>query len=825
MRNLSYFVFYLSVVGLGISLLAVPANAMEIVQIPGDAPNLTTAISIVPDGGVIEMAGGTYTAPVGAFQIVNVGKTFTIRAAPGATVVLDGAGNRNILHYINTVVDLGGPVIFEGLTFRNGFSTTDQRAGGVTVVRANATFIDCIFEDNGSEAPNSGGGGASVTVDSHATFIGCEFRDNFAKNEGGALKVGEARSVVHRCVFENNSTAIPNHRSSSTGGAVSLTQGEMVVSNSRFVGNVAGYTGGALYALGFWTAPFSEPLTLLTVVNSTFIDNVAESHPTVVPVAPEEGGAVHAEDQTTLRIYNSRFDENHAVKGGGVSSYRADVEIHSSIFRGNTAFATGNEKGNGGAIKSNGNDTNIDGATNLPTARLVVTDSFIQGRFGSTGNAAQVGGGIFATGDVNRQYGFGGVPVQPNFALNRSEVVIDNVAFVDTDVQINPLSTATGFGGGIFGSLVDLTVTNSLFLNNDATGTEGRGGGCMILTESAIDISDSGFFNNSAVFAGAALFLEGSDASIDSNIFAENDFSPGDPEVDGFSRGAAIYASPMLGANLANMTGTVSNNDFSRQVGLPIYDDDRCEAANDLRYNGNLFHNTTFGDAVYKDRLDTFAGQNVAYLNSLVVTRTGAAPCPLPSTNKSQVANTFVGGAPVLGKIVGAPLEIHVNTAEGDPDPTTDAYAAYGWSGGAATVNSSSVSGNWGSVEVGTGVHTLQVAGQQFTAGVGSGLNPSASFTAIPQSISSGESSTLSYLRNSGTFLVADIDQGLLEMGGADGAVAVTPPATSTYNLVWVAEEGGLDLQATVFVDEVPLAIFTDDFESGDFSAWSTTTP
>ncbi|RLC77067.1 MAG: hypothetical protein DRI61_12180, partial [Chloroflexi bacterium] len=63
----------------------------SIIRVPQDA-DLQTAIWLVGDGGVIEISGGTYPSPNGGFVICDLGKSFTIRAAPGETVVLDGGG-------------------------------------------------------------------------------------------------------------------------------------------------------------------------------------------------------------------------------------------------------------------------------------------------------------------------------------------------------------------------------------------------------------------------------------------------------------------------------------------------------------------------------------------------------------------------------------------------------------------------------------------------------------------------------------------------------------------------------------------------------------
>src|SRR5690242_10913863 len=50
-----------------------------------NSTELASALRNVGAGGVVEMAAGTYAAPAKGFAI-GAGKTFTLRAAPGAAV-------------------------------------------------------------------------------------------------------------------------------------------------------------------------------------------------------------------------------------------------------------------------------------------------------------------------------------------------------------------------------------------------------------------------------------------------------------------------------------------------------------------------------------------------------------------------------------------------------------------------------------------------------------------------------------------------------------------------------------------------------------------
>src|SRR3981081_3050337 len=94
-------------------------GAATIVHVPADQPSLQVALNTVPEGGIIEIAAGTYNAPSGGFNIypdLSGGtRAFTVRAAAGASVVLSGGSSNEILVFTTPKL-----VTFQGLTFANG---------------------------------------------------------------------------------------------------------------------------------------------------------------------------------------------------------------------------------------------------------------------------------------------------------------------------------------------------------------------------------------------------------------------------------------------------------------------------------------------------------------------------------------------------------------------------------------------------------------------------------------------------------------------------------------------------------------------------------
>lgn len=764
------------------------------IRVPTDVADLQSAINQVSDGGIIEILGGTYYSPVGGWRINNTQKGFTIRAAAGATVNLDGGGTRDILRLMNTDVTWGRPIVFEGLTFRNGLSQTEGIAGGVTLHHAQATFKNCVFQNNTGNQHSTGGGGTLIALNSTAFFFDTVWTGNSAKNYGGGMAVNNsATAYIYYSKFVNNRTNLPHHLAQAAGGGLHIGNSTVRVVNTRFEGNQAGYVGGAMYARGEWMGSGANVI----VANSTFVNNQALRDASVNFSLPTEAGAFHVEDRATAKIYNSRFVTNSAHTGGGVVTYRAHLEIYNSVFQGNRATGTGVANGFGGAVMALSNDTLEDGGTNRPSAYLRIENSLIQGRYGTVTTVGQAGGGLYASGDANRMYGQNGVSQQGDAATNRATVIIRNTVFYDTDVQETIGVPGTGVGGGLVLDLANLTIENSIVALADALGaTNSSGGGMAILNQTAATITNSTFVRNTSQMFGAGIFIQGSTVTMTGGSLIVNEISPGVSEPISTSYGAAIFASPDTGRNLS-VTGTIQNVVISNNVGLPIFDDDRTNGPiNDLRYNGNQIYSTTFGNQVYTNSIAGLCCKTVAELNYLIVSRANGT-----STDKSPSNNNVApGSAPIVGAILAVPSLILQTNAKDDPAPPTTAYLAYAWSGGSATLDGVPISGNSGlSSYTTTGVHTLSVAGTSFSATINQGIIPGLVAQASPPKIPSGLTTTLSW-SITGTFADVAIDQGVVVTPAPSGAVQVMTTTTKTYYVVGITQEGGAYRPVTVMV-------------------------
>jgi len=759
----------------------------DFIRVPQDGLNLQEAINQVNEGGIIEISNGTYPSPSGGFLMNDINKSFTIRAAYGASVVLDGGGARPILRFQNSAHINGKPVAFEGITFANGFSNIDGLAGGMTAYFADLTCIGCTFLNNVGNPPSTGGGGVLV-AESEAFFIDCTFSGNSARNFGGGLTVSENSSVyVHNSSFINNRTNMPHHASWSAGGGIHVGDSLLRVSNSRFEGNQAGYVGGGIYAIGTWQAPYGTPHSDVMVANSTFVNNHAQRDATVSYSYPTEGGGVHVENQAVLRIHYSRFLTNTAMVGGGLSSYRAAVDVYDSTFQGNQATGTGLGNGFGGAISLHSNDTTSDGSINRPPASLVMQNSLIQGRYSGVTTVGQSAGGLAVGGDSNRTYGLNGVSKMGTLADNRATVNLENVVFTDLDVAEFESTPGTGVGGAIQTGLSILTITDSMFMMSDAFGiSNGSGGALALLDQSLATISNTAFAMNTAGKYGGAIFTQGSELNLSSCQLIRNEVSPGISEDEYQSFGAALFTAIDVGRDL-NANGTVSSCLFSENIGLEIYDDDRdLGPENEMQYNNNQFYSTSFGDHVYRDSIPSPI-QSAVGLNSLVIVRTNGT-----TTDKSVVNNQALGTLPIWGELTAVPRKVLPTNAAGDPSPPTSSFLAYVWSGTAASLDGGSLSTRAGVVATTVnGTHTLSVNGTPYNASIGLGLAPTSSLDSSVAWTTPGGSVSLSWTVSNAPYLWSAIDHGVSTPISSSGSVVVYPTTDTRYRLYGLTEEGG----------------------------------
>ena len=667
--------FYTLLLASLLSFIATRASAATIVPV-STSDGLQQAINSATDGAVIELAAGTYAAPAGGFTMYSPTAGFTIRAAAGAAVTLNGGGATDILRFTNSQK----PITFQDIIFLNGVSKDNYIGGAMTLDHVEAIFISCSFQNNAANGSITGGGGLWINA-GKVLFQSCDFTGNTSPNYGAAFSALDSQLFINSSRFSSNRTNVANHAANSAGGAIIANASLLRIANCRFDNNQAGYVGGAIYAYGPWKDPVTAPVTNLIVSNSTFSGNQAVRGSGGPGGSPSVGGAVFAEDQTTAQFFNCRFTNNSARQGGALASYRAILEVIGCIFKDNQATGTGAAEGVGGTIillSSDNNDSSTNfGTINRRSAQLTMTDCLVQGS-GSSAPGGREGGGIFAAGD------FSPLALADAREPNRAHVTLTRVAFVDLAVAGS--SGTPGTGGAIKGDFASITADSCIFERCTATS---HGGALQFGRGCAVTLTNSTIAGNSAGELGGGIAMFGGALQVSGSNFVDNSAA---------AKGGAITTSPDSGPTYGgDMTGVIQNCVLSNNSGpFAIYDGDIGGTIfNRLQYSSNQIFpgdNTTFFG-------DFFGPLTVAQLNLVVA--------------KAPVANTVPGSAPIVGGILMVPRTILQTGSPGEslPIPSSLVWAS---SGGGASLDGVSGANNGISNTSVDGLHTLTVGSSAF---------------------------------------------------------------------------------------------------------------
>lgn len=671
------------------------APAQNLIRVPGDANTLQAGLNAVADGGTVELASGTYTAPTGGFTNPP-GKAITITAAAGASVTLSGGGSHDIFRFTNAKRAQGKPITFVGLRFSDGFSTQNFIGGGFTIGEAEAAFKGCAFLNNNSSG--IGGGGAFFIAGSVVSFDGCVFIGNSSSRGGGGISASDSRVYVTGGRFTRNRCNLPGHSPDSPGGGIYSFNTQLQISGTVFEDNHAGYVGGAVYD----AAPWDTTEKLVEIKNCLFVNNGALPDPSVTFGAPALGGAVHVEENITLNVSNCNFTGNVSSQAGAISTYRSVANIDHCLFRGNRALPTGtNGEGTGGAIMGLSADGPREAANRRPIT-LNVFDCVFFGADNGTPDAKQ-GGQIFAGGDRNAAFGLNGVTKEGTVDSNRAKLNLGRVTFYRS--RVDSSNSVPARGSAVVGDFAHIEADNVLFLEGDS----GSGWSALAaLSDSVAHLRHCDFQKNSAHSTpseafGAAVTQFGGELQISDTHFLDNFYLP-----QNTGKGVDIVTSPDAGGSGGagtDMTGLVTNCVFSgATTGGRIYDGAGTDKRpfNLLQYSLNPF--MPGNDAYVSDILSK---TDVTGLNNFVVRFFDGS-----TLKKAPVENIVARALPPQGQIlqyvIKAPL---VGDAGGAIMPT--AFVAF-----SATANGSIDGvprGTDGVIDSVPGPHTLSVGVQTFT--------------------------------------------------------------------------------------------------------------
>jgi predicted outer membrane repeat protein len=159
--------------------------------------SLTEALSLAPDGAIVDLAAGTYEPASSSSFIIST--SITLRPTQtGSTVVLQGNGNSVVL------VESSATATVSDMTVEGGDYI---QAGGIEN-QGNLTVVDSNITDNTSS--DFGGG---IATDGTLSLIGSTISDNRATANGGGIEIGAGSAIIADSTIADNT--------SSDGGGIS----------------------------------------------------------------------------------------------------------------------------------------------------------------------------------------------------------------------------------------------------------------------------------------------------------------------------------------------------------------------------------------------------------------------------------------------------------------------------------------------------------------------------------------------------------------------------------------------------------------------------
>lgn len=291
----------------------------------------------VTDALVSEADGADFSV-YGGYPAGSKGSSLKARDAKANATIFDGGGKSQIW------LTQKGNVLFDGLTFQNGFSGSSN--GGALVFNGtgvNGKILGCTFIGNkvtdGTDGTSSLSGGAIHVGEAKLTVENCSFSKNYGRN-GGSLysNNAEAELTVKGCTFTEDYTY-------NTGGSINNSNGTQTIEDCTFTRcyNMIG-TGGAVHVNGA-----SAVQTLKNCVFSACEANRNNSYTNVDNKAC--GGAICVQD-AYLDIIGCTFDGNMGSAGSAMLLQKGDglVRVTDCVFKNNKGASRGLIQTNGKAV-------------------------------------------------------------------------------------------------------------------------------------------------------------------------------------------------------------------------------------------------------------------------------------------------------------------------------------------------------------------------------------------------------------------------------------------------------------------------------------------
>ena len=476
--------------------------AWEDAGLEGDL-DVTEDLQVLGHGAVIDAAG-----------LDRIFDLFDADLTLDDTTLVHGAAISSLGGAIRSV---GGTGQFLHIT-DSTLEDNGARYGGAIYMEAGRLVIETsTLRSNDAELDGGAVFVASGTVHLDYTTL----LANTSYENGGAVAFSGTELTMTHTVFDGNRRLAPTN--TGNGGALYVGSGDVVGIETDFLANVAEYTYGLA---GRGGAVFADEGTSLDFDRAVFEDNVSNYH----------GGAIYTEG--TLSLTNSTVRGNSSTfDGGGLALFTAittidQVSLENNVGRFGGAiyaintFAEGsdltvtnsdflsNEAGTGGGIYHRGSEDFA------PSTLFVENVDFRLNRAIWDGGSAIWNQGGFADAQINdiwawsnRGLGSGSLGTITNFQDSSGPPLLE---LLRADIVQN---TTTGFGGGLYNTGHARVLASEIHLNTadvDGGGIFSGGSGSRVVVNRSL------IAENTALDDGGGIYVIGSGTTDEARAVLNN---------------------------------------------------------------------------------------------------------------------------------------------------------------------------------------------------------------------------------------------------------------------------------------------------------------
>lgn len=287
---------------------------------------------------LVSEAEGADFSVYGGYPAGAKGASLKARDAKANATIFDGGGKSQIW------LTKKGNVLFDGLSFQNGFSAKDN--GGALVFNGTGVtgkILDCSFIGNkvtdGTNGTQYLSGGAIHVFEAKVTVENSSFSKNYGRN-GGSLFTNNAKAelTVKGCTFTEDYAL-------NTGGSINNSNGTQMIENCTFTGcyNLDG-AGGAIHING--------ASAVQTLKNCVFNACEANRNNSYLKVDNKACGGAISVQNANLDISGCTFDGNMGSAGSAMLLQSGDglVRVTDCVFKNNKGASRGLIQTNGKAV-------------------------------------------------------------------------------------------------------------------------------------------------------------------------------------------------------------------------------------------------------------------------------------------------------------------------------------------------------------------------------------------------------------------------------------------------------------------------------------------